>query len=311
MLDFLADESSDAYDKLVDRLLASPAYGERWAQHWLDLARFAETDGFEHDLIRPNAWRYRDWVIDALNRDMPFDEFVRMQLAGDELRPGDAAAAIATGFLLCGPDMPDLNLQNERRHVVLNEITATVGAVFLGMQFGCAQCHDHKFDPIRQHDFYRLRAFFEPADMFREHPMPSPDELAARRMAEAAWSPEDRQRRPTAARARRSGLRSAFARKIPTSGSALKQAIAELTRSEQKEHAELVKQLREAPRLPDLAMGRVVRDGEPLAGHLYLRGDFRLPGPAVRCGFPRVLATAEMDAPEKPERPRARCWPSG
>ena len=166
MHEFLADDSPDAYDKLVDRLLASPAYGERWAQHWLDLARFAETDGFEHDLVRPNAWRYRDWVIDALNRDLPFDQFVRLQIAGDELLPDDRDAAIATGFLLCGPDMPDLNLQDERRHVVLNEMTATVGAVFLGMQIGCAQCHDHKFDPIRQHDFYRLRAFFEPGPTF-------------------------------------------------------------------------------------------------------------------------------------------------
>ena len=93
---------------------------------------------------------------------------------------------MATGFLLCGPDMPDINLQDERRHVVLNEMTATVGAVFLAMQFGCAQCHDHKYDPIRQHDFYRLRAFFESAEIFRDHPIPTPDELAARRAAEAA-----------------------------------------------------------------------------------------------------------------------------
>ncbi len=134
--DFLEDANPQAYEARVDRLLASSAYGERWAQHWLDVARFAETDGFEHDLVRPNAWRYRDWVIDAMNRDLPFDEFVRQQIAGDLLHPGDPQAAIATGFLLCGPDMPDLNLQEERRHVVLNEISATVGSVFLAMQFG-------------------------------------------------------------------------------------------------------------------------------------------------------------------------------
>ena len=108
---FLADDSPDGYLHLVEKLLDSPSYAERYAQHWLDLARFAETDGFEHDLVRPNAWRYRDWVIAALDRDLPYDEFLRQQLAGDELLPDDPQAAIATGFLLCGPDMPDINLQ--------------------------------------------------------------------------------------------------------------------------------------------------------------------------------------------------------
>lgn len=168
---FVADRSPDAYARLVDRLLASPAYGERWAQHWLDLARFAETDGFEHDKLRPDAWRYRDWVIDALNHDLPLDEFIALQIAGDELRPGDAQAAQATGFLLAGPDMPDINLSDERRHNVLNEITSTVGSVFLGLQVGCAQCHDHKYDPISQADFYRLRAVFETAELFKTPPV--------------------------------------------------------------------------------------------------------------------------------------------
>lgn len=167
---FMSDESPMAYERVVNRLLASPAYGERWAQHWLDLARFAETDGFEHDKLRPEAWRYRDWLIDALNRDIPLDEFIQLQIAGDERHPGDPQAAIATGFLLAGPDMPDINLQEERRHMALNEITATVGAVFLGLQVGCAQCHDHKFDPISQADFYRLRAIFESAELFKSPP---------------------------------------------------------------------------------------------------------------------------------------------
>lgn len=149
--------------QLMDELLASPRYGEHWAQHWLDLARFAETDGFEHDKIRPNAWKYRDWVINALNKDLPYDEFLRQQLAGDELYPDSEAAKTATMFLLSGPDMPDINLLQERRHDVLNELTGTLGEVVLGLQLGCAQCHDHKYDPISQADFYRLRAIFEPA----------------------------------------------------------------------------------------------------------------------------------------------------
>lgn len=165
-----ADESPDWYERLVDKLLASPSYGERWAQHWLDVARFAETDGFEHDHVRPNAWRFRDWVIDAHNRDVPLNEFIAMQLAGDELRSGDESALIATGFLFCGPDMPDINLQEERRHTFLNDMTGTVGSVFLGLQMGCAACHDHKYDPISQADFYRLRACFDVEPLFETHP---------------------------------------------------------------------------------------------------------------------------------------------
>ncbi len=150
------------YEQIVDELLSSPRFGERQAQHWLDLARFAETDGFEHDKVRANAWRYRDWVIAAFNRNLPYDQFVRQQLAADELT-GSSEAHVATMFCLSGPDMPDINSQQERRHSLLNEMTSTVGAVFMGLQVGCAQCHDHKYDPISQSDFYRLRAMFQPA----------------------------------------------------------------------------------------------------------------------------------------------------
>lgn len=156
---FLNDSAPDAYERLVDRLLASHGYGERWAQHWLDLARFAETDGFEHDKVRTGAWQYRQWVIDALNDDLPYDQFVRMQIAGDLI--DDTSGTVATMFCMAGPDMPDLNEQELRRHDKLNELTSTVGAVLLGLQMHCAQCHDHKYDPISQADFYRLRAIFE------------------------------------------------------------------------------------------------------------------------------------------------------
>jgi len=149
------------WHQLLEEMLDHPEYGERWAQHWLDAARFAETDGFEHDKIRPEAWKYRDWVINALNDDLPFDEFVRLQIAGDQLQPDDADALTATRFCLSGPDMPDINSQEERRHTLLNELTATIGSAILGVQIGCAQCHDHKYDPISQADFYRVRAVFE------------------------------------------------------------------------------------------------------------------------------------------------------
>lgn len=159
--DFEKNFSDQVFDQLVDRLLASSDYGEHVAQAWLDLARFAETDGYEHDLVRPDAWRYRDWVITALNIDLPYDDFVRYQIAGDLIEPENEEAVIATQFCLSGPDMPDINSQAERRHSLLNEMSSTVGEVILGLQLGCAQCHDHKYDPISQADFYRLRAFFE------------------------------------------------------------------------------------------------------------------------------------------------------
>lgn len=158
-----------SFESVVDRLLASPRYGEHWAQWWLDLARFAESDGFEFDAVRERAWQYRDWVIDSLNADMPLDEFVRQQLAGDL-----TGAETATGFLMAGPDMPDVNNQIERRHIFLNDMTATVGSVCLGLTFGCAQCHDHPYDPISQADFYRLRAFFDATVMPKERKQVGP-----------------------------------------------------------------------------------------------------------------------------------------
>ena len=199
---FQSDQSPDAYERLVDRLLASPAFGERWAQHWLDLARFAETDGFEHDKVRPEAWRYRDWVIAALNADMPYDEFVRQQVVGDEKSAGfgdqssgDPQSAVPTTFCLAGPDMPDINDQLERRHNLLNEMTATVGSVLLGLQMGCAQCHDHKYDPLSQGDFYRLRAVFEPAVPPLKRDVPC-NSLAPQKSAEPArfWIRGDHRR---------------------------------------------------------------------------------------------------------------------
>lgn len=168
---FVNDPHPAAYEEYVDRYLASPAYGERWAQHWLDLARFAETDGFEFDKVRREAWRYRQWVIEALNVDMSYRDFVTWQLTGDLSRHPEGG--IATMFCLAGPDMPDVNEQDLRRHDKLNEITSTVGAVLLGLQLHCAQCHDHKYDPISQADFYRLRAIFEPSipEMKRDEPV--------------------------------------------------------------------------------------------------------------------------------------------
>jgi len=159
---FQRDPSTLAYERVVDRLLASSAYGERWAQHWLDLAHYADSNGFELDADRPDAWRYRDWVIQALNEDMPYADFLRWQIAGDEVEPGNPAALIASGFGRSGPrEVVSGNIDpEERRQSELVSVTSTVGSVFMGLTLGCARCHDHKFDPLPTEDYYRLQACF-------------------------------------------------------------------------------------------------------------------------------------------------------
>src|SRR5215472_8832082 len=159
---FVADKSPDAWRKLVERLLASPHYGERWAQHWLDVVRFAETDGFEYDTHRHDAWRYRDYVIRSFNCDKPYDQFLREQLAGDEISRTDEEDRIAAGFNRLGPLRKNAGNQEvaSSRTEVLMEMTNIVGSALIGLTLGCARCHDHKFDPIRHSDYYRMQAFF-------------------------------------------------------------------------------------------------------------------------------------------------------
>jgi hypothetical protein len=151
-----------AYERLVDEVLASRHFGERWAQHWLDVARFAESDGFEHDSDRPLAYHYRDFVIQAINEDLPFDTFVRWQVAGDEIEPKNPLAWIATGFLTGGVFPTQITeAEFERtRYDQLDDMIATTGVAFLGLTVGCARCHDHKYDPIRSQDYYRLLSTF-------------------------------------------------------------------------------------------------------------------------------------------------------
>jgi len=184
---FLEDDTPDAYEKLIDRLLASPRYGERWGRHWLDLARHADTNGYEFDEPRPDAWRYRDYVIRSFNDDKPFDRFILEQLAGDLAFPESRDARIATGFNLLGPDMTDSSDQLLRRHNTLNDMTDTAGLVFLGLTVGCARCHDHKFEPIPQADYFRLQAFFQSASFRKDLPIATPEEQAARRTAQAEY----------------------------------------------------------------------------------------------------------------------------
>ena len=157
---FVADRAPDAFERLTDRLLASPHYGEKWGRHWLDLVRYGETNGYERDSAKPFAWRYRDYVIASLNHDKPYDQFVREQLAGDEIAPGAAESLIATGFYRLGIWDDEPADRELARYDGLDGVLATTAQVVLGMSINCARCHDHKVDPIPQRDYYRLLAVF-------------------------------------------------------------------------------------------------------------------------------------------------------
>jgi hypothetical protein len=196
--DFVADQSPNAYEKLVDRLLASPHYGEKWARAWLDVAHYADSDGYEKDLSRPWAWRYRQWVIDALNRDEPFDQFTIQQIAGDLLPNPTTDDRVATGFLRNTLTNREGGVdRNEARFEQIINRTNTVSITWLGLTTGCAQCHNHKFDPISQKEYYSLYAFFDHAEeqdidapMPGEKP-PPPDYYRNRQeILEHYWIPE-------------------------------------------------------------------------------------------------------------------------
>jgi len=184
---FLADGRPDADERLVDDLLASPRYGERWAQHWLDLVRYADSDGYRADFLRPASWRYRDWVIQSFNADKPYDRFVREQLAGDEIAPDDPEVFIGTAYLRA--PIYEYNQRDVRGQATLitDDITANAGEVFLGLSFQCARCHDHKFDPILQKDYFALRAFFEGVLWRSDRKLATSAERAAHAAKQSAW----------------------------------------------------------------------------------------------------------------------------
>ena len=180
---FPADPATDAYDRLVDRLLASPHFGERWARPWLDLVRYADSDGYEDDRSRPDAWRYRDWVIAALNRDMPFDQFTIEQMAGDLLPGATFDQRVAAGFhrmALLNRSAIGRENEEEFRTKTVKDRANTTAILWLGLTFGCAECHTHKYDPIPQRDYYRFTAFFNNlVDAEIPAPPPSPRSIEA------------------------------------------------------------------------------------------------------------------------------------
>jgi hypothetical protein len=324
---FVADTSPDAWAKVIDRLLASPHYGERWARHWLDLVRYADTNGYEFDEPRPDAWRYRDYVIQAFNSDKPYDRFVIEQLAGDEAFPGEPTALVATGFNLLGPDMTDSSDQPLRRMNTLVDMTDTTALAFLGMTLTCARCHDHKFEPIPQTDYYRLLAFFAPA-RFRHnlHAVTPPEEeayAAALReydsltrglRDEIAAVEEPVRTRLRDAKLSRLSEEARLAHRTPEKnrdGGQLElvaqterfirvsdaEVVKALTAGERARLDELKRRLKSfdprRPPTPPLAMGLSDLPGPPAKTYLLERGELANRGPEVQPGFPVVLTSGQ------------------
>jgi hypothetical protein len=265
---FLRDPSPAGLDRLIDELLARPAYGERYARHWLDLARYADTNAYERDALKPSVWRYRDYVIAAFNADKPFDRFVKEQLAGDELPGATAETVIATGFHRLGPWDDEPADPAADRFDQLDDIVSTTSQVFLGLTLACARCHDHKFEPLTMADYYRMVAVFDPLKRPQYFRADLDD-----------WAVVGDQRKALAKRDRAiadARLRDAAARLL--AGGALDFAAAEAERLKRQ--------------TPDAVRGYFLVEDSPAppATHILLRGSPVRPGAAVGPGVPVVLA---------------------
>ncbi|HEV8542237.1 MAG TPA: DUF1549 and DUF1553 domain-containing protein [Verrucomicrobiae bacterium] len=337
MDEFVNDRSDNAYEKLIDRLLASKHYGERWGRHWLDLARFAESDGFEHDAARPYSWRYRDYVIAAFNSDKPYDRFIKEQIAGDELWPDSPDALTATGFNLLGPDMVDSSDQVQRRHNTLNDMTDTTSLVFLGLTIGCARCHDHKLEPISQRDYYQLQAFFGPAKFERDQPIPTAEVRAA--YEEALKKAENDPKTLQLAALEKPVRQKLFEAKVAKLSSEAQMAYQTPAAERNAEQANLVLETRDKvvitekevanafsgtekeawkklstevkslPKPSPLPKAMTLACGEPTKTFVLHRGDYNHPEEEVEPGFPTILANSTaLKTPVSRERTALAEW---
>ena len=262
---FVSDERPDAYLRLVDRLLASPHFGERFAHHWLDLARYGDSDGFEPDAPRPNAYRWRDWVIDAVNADMPFDRFTIEQLAGDLLPDPTPQQVLATGFHRNAPTNREGGIDQEAARVqTIVERTNTTGTVWLGLTVGCAECHSHKFDPLSLREYYQLYAFFN--DAVEEVDVPVPP------------SPEDLQQHERE--------KAAHAERVQS----LRERVAEAEGEERERLERFLERLeRRAPEDPQTFLAAFGPAEQARETHVHEGGDYRRKGEPVDPGTPQIL----------------------
>ncbi|HEY7156673.1 MAG TPA: PSD1 and planctomycete cytochrome C domain-containing protein [Gemmataceae bacterium] len=303
---FLADRDPQAYEKLVDRLLASPNYGERWGRHWLDLAGYADTEGKrEQDLVRSSAWRYRDYVIRAFNADKPYDRFLLEQIAGDELADYEHAPEItqelydnlvATGFLRMAPDPTWYNLTNflpDRLEVIADEIDV-LGSAVLGLTLKCARCHSHKFDPLPQRDYYRLLDVFKGA--FDEHDWMKPNWLAG--LSQGLRTDRDLPWVTTKERHQWQEHNAKLNKEID----ALKAAQAKKPSAQTEARIKAL----QAQLLPEPKIRALWDRGEPSPTYLLQRGDYLRPGRLVGPGVPSVLTDGKTPFEVKPPWPGAK-----
>lgn len=281
---FLRDPSPNAFENVIDRLLASPAYGERWGRHWLDVARYADSNGLDENVAHGNAWRYRDYVIRAFNADKPYDRFLTEQIAGDLVPDGGTDGLIATGFLALGPKVLAEPDEKKMEYDIVDEQVDTIGRTILGLTLGCARCHDHKFDPITAADYTGLAGIFvstrtmehfKKVARWHENSLATPDELR---------------------------LKADYDAKLAK----LKAAIQELTgKSGDNEKTELVKRKKELAELelaaPELSSAMGVAEGKPTDLPVFRRGDHLAPGEIVPRRFPIVLA-GDRQAPLPADR---------
>ena len=316
--EFAADDSPDAWHKLIDRLLASPAYGEKWGRHWLDLVRYAETNSFERDAAKPNVWRYRDYVIRSFNADKPYDQFIREQLAGDELDEVTRESIIATGYYRLGlwDDEPVDPVQ--AYYDELDDIVRTTGDVFLGLTIGCARCHDHKIDPVPQADYYKMLAFFHDLQSYgtrgdqrsnNQTDISTPEVAAAHERIERELRRAGRERRQ---------LEETVIDRMPgvdqrkTETNEREAVLAEkleqyATAEEFARHTELSSRIaaleQEQAALPprELALSVNRSRREPPTTYILLRGGAHAHGDPVEPGFPTLFATPDPVIPAPPE----------
>jgi mono/diheme cytochrome c family protein len=325
---FVADTAPDAWERLVDDLLARPQYGERWGRHWLDVVRWAQSDGYEHDQEKPEAWRYRDWVIGALNADLPYDRFLLEQLAGDELPDRDDGSLVATAFYRLGTWDSEPDDDEQAAFDELDDLVRTISEGFLGVTLGCARCHDHKFDPFGQEDYYSTLAFLRNVRRYAEarYVLDSPTlrPIGFDRRALEAWE-QERQALVEARRAEHRGLiaegrrRAVAAAGAPAAGAPrveiqLRDALEHLDYDERQRYLELQPLIDARPgsvsHPGSLEWTLAVSESAPPVPdtHVLVRGRASAPAQAVPPRFVRVLcASDEAALPVLPEfDPRTR-----
>jgi hypothetical protein len=307
---FLKDPSQ--FDRLVDGLLARPAYGERWGRHWLDLVRYAESNGYERDGVKPHAWRYRDYVIQAFNSDKPFDRFIVEQLAGDEFPDASAETFVATGYYRLGPWDDEPADPKEDRFDQLDDMVSTTSQAFLGLTLGCARCHNHKFEPLTARDYYSMVAIFNGLERPRKGRTELDLPIGPREQVAAARAQE---RKIEALEKKIETIREPVRKQLVAEGKLPKDLggnkIDEFLTTEQRDQVNMLHEQIESLKrdLPDLPRGYYMEEpNPPPPTYLLIRGKAATPGPEVTPAVPEILVRMQPEVPNSQRRLMLAKW---